>query len=71
MSIGNSRYEKFRGTPIANGIWGVLHLVLAFFIYQSLKDKLQIGMNIETLFIAIGFCFIYLMVAITQKPEAD
>jgi hypothetical protein len=70
IPVGHSRYEKFRGSPIANGIWGMLHLILAFFIYHSVQDNFQIGMNIETLFITIGFCFIYLMVAITQKPES-
>lgn len=69
ITVGHSRYEKFRGLPIANGIWGILHLVLAFFIYHSLKGKFHMGMNIETLFIAIGFCVVYMMVSITQKPE--
>lgn len=46
-----------------------MHLVLAFFIYLNIKGKYQIGLNIETLLIFIGFCSIYFMVSISQKPE--
>jgi hypothetical protein len=69
IQVGNSKYENFRGLPIANGIWGFMHLVLAFFIYLNIKGKYQIGLNIETLLIFIGFCSIYFMVSISQKSE--
>ena len=69
IQVGNSKYEKFRGLPIANGIWGIIHLVLAFFIYLNIKDKYQIGLNIETLLIFLGFCIIYIINSISQKTE--
>ena len=69
MKVGNSKYEKFRGLPIANGIWGIMHLVLAFFIYTNIKGKYQIGLNIESFLIFIGFCSIYCMFSISQKSE--
>ena len=69
VQVGNSKYEQFRGLPIANGIWGILHLVLAFFILLNIKDKYQIGLNVETLLVLLGFCFIYIINSLAQKVE--
>jgi len=70
MQVGNSKYEKFRGLPIANGIWGIMHLVLAFLIYLNIKGKYHIELNIETILIFVGFCSIYFTVSISQKYES-
>jgi len=69
IPVGNSKYEQFRGLPIANAIWGIIHLVIGFFIYLNIKGKFQLGLNIETVLIAIGFCCIYLMVSLSQNRD--
>jgi hypothetical protein len=62
--IGNSAYEIFRSLPIANGIWGIFHLILAVTIYSKIRDDYTPGFNINTLLIAIGFCFVYVPLSI-------
>ncbi len=66
MAAGGSAYEKFRGLPIANGLWGIIHLTIAFIIYQKIKDEFEIGLNIQTLLLALGFCFVYIPLSIMQ-----
>ena len=69
MKTGSTKYEKFRGKPFANGLWGIFHIVLAFFIFVNIKYKYSFGINLETLLITIGFCFLYIIVSITQKSD--
>ena len=66
MAVGNSDYEKFRGLPVASGIWGLIHLILAFIIYLKIKDDFKLGLNLETALLAAGFCLIYIPVSILQ-----
>lgn len=70
MKTGNTKYEKLRGLPIANGIWGVIHVIIAFFIYLNIKGKYHIGLNLETFLLFAGFCGIYFLFSLSQKPEA-
>ncbi|MBN1410368.1 MAG: hypothetical protein JW969_05955 [Spirochaetales bacterium] len=71
VQAGNSGYEKFRALPIANAIWGMGHLVVAFFIYLDIQEKFSLGINTETLLLAAGFLFAYLMVSLSQKKESE
>ena len=64
QDIGNSSYEIFRSLPIANGIWGIFHLLLAFAIYLKIKDDFNFGFNIKTILIIIGFCFVFIPLSI-------
>lgn len=69
MKTGNTNYEKFRGTAFSNGLWGLVHFILAFVIYLDIKDKFNTGLNLETFLIAMGFCCIYITVSISQKSD--
>jgi len=62
--IGNSAYEVFRSLPIVNGIWGIFHLILAAVIYLKIRDDYKPGYNLNSLLIAIGFCFVYVPLSI-------
>ena|SRR5271157_5648091 len=66
MAFGNSDYEKFRGLPVANGLWGILHLIIAFIIYLQIKEEFKIGLNIPTFLLGLGFCFVYIPLSIIQ-----
>ncbi len=64
QDIGNSSYEMFRSLPIANGIWGIFHLLLAIVICLKIKDDFNFGFNIKTILIIIGFCFVFIPLSI-------
>jgi hypothetical protein len=62
--IGDSAYEVFRSLPVANAIWGIFHLILALIIYLKIRNDYQPGYNLNTMLIAVGFCFIYMPLSI-------
>ena len=64
QDAGNSGYELFRSLPIANGIWGIFHLLLAFAIGLKIKEDFNFGLNIKTVLIIIGFCFVFIPLSI-------
>lgn len=67
MSVGNSAYEKVRGLPVASAVWGMLHVVLAFFIFIRIRHDYLLGLNIETLIVFLGFICMYFMASLSQS----
>ncbi|MFA6507922.1 MAG: hypothetical protein WCT14_17600 [Treponemataceae bacterium] len=70
VKAGTSSYERFRGTPIANGIWGVFHLILAAAILGAMRDGLPPGLNLGTILVVCGFCVPYLPLSLAQSRNA-
>jgi len=62
--IGDTGYEAIRSLPVANGIWGLFHLTLGVAIYSKVRDDYRFGWNLNTLFIAIGFCAVFIPLSI-------
>jgi len=71
MPVGDSKYERFRGLPIANAIWGMFHLLLALAIFINIKEKFRPGFNLETFLIIIGFCLIYFLTSMSQNQKME